>query len=224
MNSRRFARKRATTIKKTNSEHPIHKRMKTGNEDEWNKDNAHFSNGLNGGTSRGVNRSGKKIKYINSELSQDQEEYNHLRKSQNINSSFKTNIKGINCLGEKSLKLRRCETEQIRAKEDLDSDEDENSANLSPDQMKNEIMKLRKENSFLKAKISSKKTSVIGKKRILEKEELIVWRIAEQSKEMEKKITELSRNLTISKMKKSMIKEALVKYIIKSEEQQKKEK
>lgn len=121
-----------------------------------------------------MNRSGKKIKYINSELSQDQEEYNHLRKSQNINSSFKTNIKGINCLGEKSLKLRRCETEQIRAKEDLDSDEDENSANLSPDQMKNEIMKLRKENSFLKAKISSKKTSVIGKKRMLEKEELIV--------------------------------------------------
>jgi hypothetical protein len=38
-NNRRLARKRPTTIKKTDQEHPINKRMKTGGETESCKEN-----------------------------------------------------------------------------------------------------------------------------------------------------------------------------------------
>ena len=191
--------------------------MKTGAETENN-----FSNGF-GDSLKSNNYSGKKIKLLNSKLDQKNTDSN-MPFPIDCNSSFKMSIKGLNRLEERSIKLRRCETEHLRACEDLDEISDESPQNLTQEQMINEISRLRKENELFRSQISSKDGSVKHKRKQLEKEENRICRIVGQSKEMEKKINEMSRSLSVSKMKKSMIKEALVKYIIKSEEQQKREK
>lgn len=96
-----------------------------------------------------------------------------------------------------------------------------------------EIMRLREENNEFKDLIKQKENDINDKNRKLKTDPQLELdsennsycrKITVQLNEMEKNIQTISRSLAISESKKSMIKESLIKYIIKSEEQQKKEK
>ena len=119
-------------------------------------------------------------------------------------TGFKAKVTEFNQLEERSLKLRRCNTELLWDK------------SLEPvipesrEDMIQEIMKLRNENASMKSKIKDK-----DGRRLNDYSEL--------TKKMERSIKELARNLEIWESKKAITKEALTKYITKSEDQTKKE-
>jgi hypothetical protein len=114
------------------------------------------------------------------------------------------------------------------------------------EEMMAEIMRLRKENIQINGRLSEKETAIGDKRRQLDQEEKYVSKLyslinifakynlisppknihsySDLSSKIERSIKELSRNLEISKTKKRIVKDALIKYIVKSEEQKKNEK
>jgi tousled-like kinase len=138
-------------------------------------------------------------------------------------------MQDLNKLEERTLKLRRSETEKFKVNEI--SFDTLNEQPVNSGEIYEELMRLRAENNGFKNQIKQKEkdTDEKNKKLTTDPESELAsennsfWRkITVQHNEMEKTIHQLQRSLEISEGKKSMIKESLVKYIIRSEEQQKK--
>ena len=103
-------------------------------------------------------------------------------------------------------------------------DEDSPQTFDTPEDMMNEIVRLRSENDKLKNVLNDKEKGITEKHKKLELKEHKLYEYTQISEKMEKSIRELERKLTISQSKKLIIKEALIKYIVKCEDQLKKEK
>ena len=201
-------------MKKTDKDHPLNKRMKLDTESEHqvqiNKENSFgLSNGVNWNNS-------------NSKKNSQKRESKLISKEESM--SFNSASKGLNSLEERSLKLRRCETEVLKRFDPaLDQDED-TPLPQSPEDMLKEIMRLRIENRDAKAKLQDKNDKVSENRKNVKTEEDRYNQFNALSKKMEKSIKELSFNLEVCERKKAVIREALIKYITKSEDQLKKEK
>lgn len=101
-------------------------------------------------------------------------------------------------------------------------DEDSPQSFGTPDDMMKEILRLRGENAKIQAILNDKGS--FEKARPQESSSDKLKEFNSISEKMEKTIKDLSSSLAISESKKAIIKEALIKYIIKSEDQLKKEK
>lgn len=156
--TRRLARKRDVTKKKTDEDHPLNKRMKLDKSGEQmlNENSINTSNGPIDQESSNQLSSKKTSKRQTKLLAKD-----------TGSMSFKMNLQGLNSIQERTLKLRRCETENLHPK-DLDA---EDPFPQSPDDMLNEIMRLRQENNKYKTLLIKKEKENKEKKRVLEIED-----------------------------------------------------